>query len=74
MSTLASRSTTCSAGRSRDRIPIYNTCVSYGKYTDLELVMKGQAGELAEDLLRQGIRAMKIWPFDQFGPTLAGPR
>lgn len=60
-------------GRSRDRIPIYNTCVSYGKYTDLELVMKGQAGELAEDLLRQGIRAMKIWPFDQFGPTLAGP-
>lgn len=60
-------------GRSRDRIPIYNTCVSYGKYNDLEMVRNGQAGDLAKDLLRHGIRAMKIWPFDQFGPTLAGP-
>jgi galactonate dehydratase len=60
-------------GRSRDRIGIYNTCVSYGKYADWEMVLKGQAGELAQDLLRQGVRAMKIWPFDQFGPTLAGP-
>ena len=60
-------------GRSRDRLPIYNTCVGYGKYPDLDAWMSGKAGELAADLLRQGIRAMKIWPFDQFGPTLAGP-
>lgn len=60
-------------GRSRDRISIYNTCISSGKYTDLELWTKGNAGELARNLLRQGIRAMKIWPFDQFGTTLAGP-
>ncbi len=60
-------------GRSRDRVPIYNTCVNGGKYIDQELVADGRAGELAKNLLRQGIRAMKIWPFDQFGPTLAGP-
>ena len=35
--------------------------------------MSGHAGDLAEDLLEQGIRAMKFWPFDQFGVTLAGP-
>jgi L-alanine-DL-glutamate epimerase-like enolase superfamily enzyme len=60
-------------GRSRDRIPIYNSCVSYGKHSDWELVMNGRAGDLAKDLLAHGIRAMKIWPFDQFGPTLSGP-
>ncbi len=60
-------------GRSRDRVPIYNTCVGYGKYPDLDAWMNGRAGELAADLLSQGITAMKIWPFDQFGPTLAGP-
>lgn len=60
-------------GRNRDRIPIYNTCVSHGKYRDTEMFTNGQAGELADDLLREGIRAMKIWPFDQFGPTLSGP-
>jgi len=60
-------------GRSRESIPIYNTCVGYGKYPDYHAWMEGRAGELAKDLLRQGIRAMKIWPFDQFGATLAGP-
>jgi L-alanine-DL-glutamate epimerase-like enolase superfamily enzyme len=59
-------------GRSRNRIPIYNTCVSYGKFADWDMVMTGKAGELAKDLMGQGLRAMKIWPFDQFGPTLAG--
>jgi galactonate dehydratase len=60
-------------GRSRDRIKIYNTCVGYGKYDDLNAWLKGRAGELAESLVDQGIPAMKIWPFDQFGPTLSGP-
>lgn len=60
-------------GRSRDRIPIYNTCVGYGKYPDLDAWLNGRAGDLATDLLDSGITAMKIWPFDQFGPTLAGP-
>ncbi|MBN8995275.1 MAG: mandelate racemase/muconate lactonizing enzyme family protein [Rhizobiales bacterium] len=60
-------------GRSRERVRIYNTCVGAGKYPDLDAWLNGRAGELAEDLLRQGITAMKIWPFDQFGPTLSGP-
>ncbi len=61
-------------GRNRERIAVYNTCVGYGKYPDYNAWMEGRAGELAQDLLKMGIRAMKIWPFDQFGPTLAGPK
>ena len=60
-------------GRNRDRIRVYNTCVGYGRYTDYTAWTKGRAGELASDLLRQGISAMKLWPFDQFGNTVAGP-
>jgi L-alanine-DL-glutamate epimerase-like enolase superfamily enzyme len=60
-------------GRNRDRIPVYNTCVGYGKYPDYAAWTSGRAGELAADLLRQGIKAMKIWPFDRLGWTLAGP-
>lgn len=60
-------------GRNRDRIQVYNTCVSTGNNRDLDDIMEGRAGQVAESLLEQGIRAMKIWPFDQFGPTLAGP-
>ena len=51
-------------GRSRDRIPIYNTCLSHGPNQDARTWMEGRAGQLAADLLRQGISAMKIWPFD----------
>ena len=51
-------------GRSRDRIPIYNTCLGYGTHQDAQAWMNGRAGQLASDLLQQGIKAMKIWPFD----------
>ena len=51
-------------GRSRDRIPIYNTCLGYGIHQDAQAWMNGRAGQLASDLLQQGIKAMKIWPFD----------
>ncbi|RIK81813.1 MAG: dehydratase [Planctomycetota bacterium] len=60
-------------GRSRDRVPVYNTCVSSGNNRDLDDCLEGRAGDVAQSLLKQGIRAMKIWPFDQFGSTLAGP-
>jgi L-alanine-DL-glutamate epimerase-like enolase superfamily enzyme len=60
-------------GRNRDRIPVYNTCVGYGRYSDLDMWTGGKAGELAKDLIREGITAMKIWPFDDFGTTLSGP-
>ncbi len=51
-------------GRSRDRIPIYNTCLGHGANQDAQAWMNGRAGQLAADLLQQGISAMKIWPFD----------
>jgi galactonate dehydratase len=46
-------------GRCRDRIRTYNTC--YDHVYDFNT----HAGRLAEDLLKSGIRAMKIWPFDR---------
>ena len=45
-------------GKSRDRIRTYNTC--YDHVYDFN----SDAGKLAEDLLANGITAMKIWPFD----------
>ncbi len=48
-------------GRCRERIRTYNTC--YDHVHDFN----AEAGALAEDLLRSGIRAMKIWPFDPAG-------
>jgi galactonate dehydratase len=59
-------------GRVRDSIPIYNTCVNYGKFQDFD-AWNRDAGELAEDLLRQGIKGMKVWPWDRFGVSLGGP-
>jgi len=60
-------------GRNRDRIRIYNTCVGYGRHPDYQAWTSGRAGELARDLVAQGITAMKIWPFDAFASTLSGP-
>jgi len=60
-------------GRSRASVPVYNTCVSSGNYDDYHAWFSRDPGDLAEDLLAQGVGAMKFWPFDQFGPTLAGP-
>jgi galactonate dehydratase len=61
-------------GRSRDRIRIYNTCVSHGPHQDYHAwAEQGRAGELAIELLKSGITAMKVWPFDQFGVSLGGP-
>jgi galactonate dehydratase len=45
-------------GKSRDRIRAYNTCY------DHEFDFNTDADKLALSLLKQGIRAMKIWPFD----------
>jgi galactonate dehydratase len=58
-------------GRSRDRIRIYNTCVSAGPYTDQDDFIDRPA-ELANSLLSQGITALKIWPWDRFAPQLKG--
>lgn len=42
-----------------------------GKYEDLEAFLH-RADELAQSLLSEGFRAMKIWPFDQFVPKTNG--
>src|SRR5579864_3200872 len=60
-------------GRNRDRIQVYNTCVSHGPHQDYHTWAEGRSGELAQALLKSGIKAMKIWPFDQFGVSLGGP-
>jgi len=46
-------------GRCWDSIRVYNTC-----YDDA-LDFNQNPVQLAEELLQQGIRAMKIWPFDE---------
>lgn len=56
-------------GRVRDRILVYNTCANAGTYRDYD-AWNEDAGSLAEDLLRSGIRAMKIWPFDRLATPL----
>ena len=60
-------------GRNRDHIPVYNTCIGSDLYQDYRAWTEGRAGQLAEDLLKQGITAMKIWPFDPQGISLNEP-
>jgi L-alanine-DL-glutamate epimerase-like enolase superfamily enzyme len=52
-------------GKTRDRVPTYNTCIGFGPVQDYA-AWHAEAGELAQSLLADGIGAMKIWPFDQF--------
>jgi L-alanine-DL-glutamate epimerase-like enolase superfamily enzyme len=42
-----------------------------GPYEDLDAFLN-RAGELAEDLLSQGITGMKIWPFDPYAEASGG--
>lgn len=48
-----------------------STTVDKGRYEDLE-AFTHRADELARDLLSEGIRAMKIWPFDPFATQSNG--
>ncbi len=52
-------------GKTRDRVPTYNTCIGFGEVQDYA-AWHTDAGALAKSLLADGIKAMKIWPFDQF--------
>jgi L-alanine-DL-glutamate epimerase-like enolase superfamily enzyme len=72
-------------GKARERIQTYNTCggPAYGRgrktigegtgsqYEDLIAFMT-DAGALAQELLAEGIRGMKIWPFDYVAYTPGG--
>ena len=74
-------------GACRDRIKTYNTCAGplYGRtlragygITDAAgtlddlVAFRTDAGELARDLLSEGITGMKIWPFDVFAQEKGG--
>lgn len=58
-------------GKSRSRIPTYNTCLSFGEIDDYHEWHR-DAGALARSLIGDGIRAMKIWPFDSFSERSLG--
>ncbi len=58
-------------GRSRTAVPIYNTCVGFGTYDDRNRFLKDPAA-LAQELLSEGIRGMKIWPFDESSTATRG--
>lgn len=67
---------TCAGYRYGGRKPAGSTANyvdgrSEGPYEDLDAFLN-RADELAHDLLSEGYSAMKIWPFDQFGPATHG--
>lgn len=59
-------------GKTRERIPTYNTCIGTAAVPDYALWTGGRAAELARSLLDDGIGAMKIWPFDPFSEASLG--
>ena len=60
-------------GKTRDEIPTYNTCLSFGAIRDYQ-AWHEDAGALARSLLAEEIYALKIWPFDQFSERSFGQR
>ncbi len=58
-------------GKTRDRVPTYNTCIGFGPIQDY-VAWHENAGALAQSLLEDGIRAMKIWPFDSYSERSFG--
>ena len=57
-------------GPCRSEIPVYNTCVDAGAYTDQQDFLSAPE-KLVKSLLDEGIRALKIWPWDRFAPKFA---
>jgi L-alanine-DL-glutamate epimerase-like enolase superfamily enzyme len=60
-------------GRCRASIPVYHTCVNTPKYADQDAFLRCP-GDLAQALLKQGFRQMKIWPWDRFAPQIRSDR
>lgn len=60
-------------GRSRDRIPVYNTCISAPGMEDMQR-FHDDGGGLAEELWHNGFRCMKVWPFDPYAAQSHGQR
>ncbi len=60
-------------GKTRDEIPTYNTCLSFGAIHDYQ-AWQSDAGALARSLIADEIYALKIWPFDKFSERSFGQR
>lgn len=75
-------------GSSHMQMPVYNTCAgpvyarslnraegigAAGKYEDLD-AFTNRADELASELVEDGFKGMKIWPFDPFAIATRGQR
>lgn len=58
-------------GKVRDRVPVYNTCIGFGAFQDYT-AWHQDAGALAQSLLDDGVKAMKIWPFDPYSERSFG--
>ena len=58
-------------GKTREGVPTYNTCVSFGDIQDYA-AWHTDAGALARSLLADGISALKIWPFDKYSEKYFG--
>ena len=58
-------------GKTRDKIPTYNTCIGFGSVPDYD-AWHDDAGVLAKSLMADGVNAMKIWPFDRFSEKSFG--
>jgi L-alanine-DL-glutamate epimerase-like enolase superfamily enzyme len=60
-----------SYGTGRISRPGYGSAAPVGRFDDLHLA-RTDAGALAADLLSEGVRAMKIWPFDEIAQRTGG--
>jgi len=58
-------------GKTRNAIPTYNTCIGFGDVQDYQM-WHDDPGGLAQSLLDDGIKAMKIWPFDKYSEKSFG--
>jgi L-alanine-DL-glutamate epimerase-like enolase superfamily enzyme len=58
-------------GACRDSIPVYNACVSHADIRDHEAFLQDPGG-LARSLLAEGLRVLKIWPFDAASAATGG--
>jgi L-alanine-DL-glutamate epimerase-like enolase superfamily enzyme len=63
--------TTVLGGTVRSAVPVYNTCVGHGDLPDHRRFLTDPAG-LARDLLGEGYRALKIYPFDAYSVESGG--
>ena len=57
-------------GHVREELAVYNTCVDAGSYQDATRSLEDPVA-LARDLIDQGIRALKIYPWDRFAPQIS---